>query len=99
MASELADKVDSAYYMQGLAAVAASRGEPRRAAHLLGAAEALLEDAGLVLCAHASYELHQRAASAAREALGDKAWNEALDEGRAMTFEQAIEYTLEDDEA
>jgi hypothetical protein len=99
MASELADKVDSAYYMQGLAAVAASRSEPRRAARLLGAAEALLEDAGLVLYAHAGDELHQRAASATREALGDRAWKEALDEGCAMTFEQAVEYALEDDEA
>jgi hypothetical protein len=58
---------------------------------LLGSPQALLEDAGLVLYAHASDELHQRAASATREALGDQVWNEALDEGRAMTFEQAIE--------
>jgi hypothetical protein len=65
---------------------------------LLGAAEALLEAAGLVLYAYTTYtsnEPHQRAASAAREELGERVWNEALDEGRAMTFEQAVEYALE----
>lgn len=99
MASELADKVDSAYYVQGLAAVAASRGEPRRAARLLGAAEALQEEAGFVLYAHASEELHRRAASAVREELGERAWKKACDEGRAMTFGEAVAYALEADEA
>jgi predicted ATPase/transcriptional regulator with XRE-family HTH domain len=99
LASELGEKVDSAYCMQGLAMVAEARGEPRRAARLLGAAEVMLEAAGFVLYAQASNEPHQRAASAAREVLGNKAWNETRDEGRAMTFEQAVAYALEDDEA
>ncbi len=93
MASELAEKVDCAYCMQGLAAVAASRGEPRRAARLLGAAEALLEAAGLVLYAH--NELHQRAADATPEELGEQAWKEAREEGRAMSFEEAVAYALD----
>ena len=95
LASELAAKVDSAYCMQGLAAVAAARGEPRRAARLLGAAEALLEGAGFVLYAQANNELHQRAASAAREELGEQAWMAALEEGRAMSFEEAVAYALD----
>jgi predicted ATPase len=98
MASELADEVDSAYYMQGLAAVAEARGELRRASRLLGAAEVLLEAAGLVTYAHASDEFHQRVASAVRERLGERAWEEARAEGRAMAFEQAVEYALESDE-
>ncbi len=101
LSSELAATVDSAYCMQGLAAVAASRGEPRRAARLLGAAEALLEATGLLLYAYASNELHQRAAQhtayATREELGELAWNEARAEGRAMTFEETVEYALEDE--
>jgi len=100
IASELVDTVDSAYYMRGLAAVAEARGELRRAARLLGTAEAMLEGTGLVTYAHASDELHQRVASAARERLGDQAWTVAHDEGRAMTFEKAVAYALEaDDEA
>ena len=95
VASELADKVNSAYCMRGLAAVAASIGEQRRAARLLGAAEALLEDTGLVLYAHARDELHLRAASAAREKLGEREWAVARNEGRTMTTEQAAEYALE----
>jgi hypothetical protein len=95
MAFGLADKVNSAYCMQGLAAVAGARGEPRRVARLLGASEALLEAAGLVLYAYARNELHQRAASAARDLLGDQAWTAAHDEGRAMSFEEAVAYALE----
>jgi predicted ATPase/DNA-binding XRE family transcriptional regulator len=99
LTSELAATVDSAYCMQGLAAVAASRGAARRAAQLLGAAEALLEAAGLILYAYAKNELHERAASAARERLGDQAWTTAYDAGRAMSFEEAVAYALGDDEA
>jgi non-specific serine/threonine protein kinase len=98
MASELADKLNSAYCMQGLAAVAEIQGEPHHAARLLGAAEVLLEAAGIRLYALMDHELHQHAASAARELLGERAWKEARDEGHAMTFEEAVEYALEDDE-
>jgi predicted ATPase/transcriptional regulator with XRE-family HTH domain len=95
-ASEVGNTVDTAYCMQGLAAVAAARGEMRRAARLLGAAEELLEAAGLVLHAYARNELHERAASSARERLGDQAWTVAHEEGRAMSFEEAGAYALED---
>ena len=97
MAFELADKIDSAYYMQGLAAVAGD--EPRRAARLLGAAETLLEAAGLVSYYHASDELHRHAASAAREQLGERAWTEAHGEGRVMGFGEAVAYALGEDAA
>jgi hypothetical protein len=58
----------------------------------------LLEAAGLVTYAHASDEFHQRVASAVRGRLGERAWEEARAEGRAMAFEQAVEYALESDE-
>jgi tetratricopeptide (TPR) repeat protein len=100
---ELANKANSASSIQGLATVAASRGELRRAAQLLGAAEALLEAAGLVSYAYTTYasnEPHERAASAAHEMLGDQAWTAAYDVGRAMGFSKAVAYALEaDDEA
>jgi hypothetical protein len=73
-----------------------TRGKSRRAARLLGAAEALLEAAAVPLYAWADHELHQRAADGTRERLGERGWTAAQDEGRAMTFEQAVEYALED---
>ncbi len=99
LASEAADKTNSAYCMQGLAALAEAWGEPRRAAQLLGAAEALLEAAGVPVYVTADHDLHQRVASAARENLGEKAWTMAWDEGWAMGFEEAVEYALGEDEA
>jgi non-specific serine/threonine protein kinase len=84
--------------MQGLAAVAGARDEPWRAARLLGAAEALLEAAGLVTYAQVNNEPHQHAASAVREALGERAWAAARDEGREMGFEEAVAYALGEDE-
>jgi predicted ATPase/transcriptional regulator with XRE-family HTH domain len=99
-ASEAADKTSSAYCIQGLAAAAGARGEQQRAARLLGAAEALLEAAGVPAYVTADHDLHQRAASAARERLGEEAWTAAWDEGRAMSFDRAVAYALEpDDEA
>jgi len=98
-ASELADRVNVAYCMQGLAVAAWSLGETRRAALLLGAAESLLEAAAAPLYAWADHDLHQMAADDIRERLGTQAWEEARDEGRAMTLEQAVEYALAIDEA
>jgi non-specific serine/threonine protein kinase len=98
---KLANKANSASSIQSLATVAAAQGQLRRGARLLGAAEALLEAAGLVLYAYTTYtsnEPHQRAASAAREELGEQAWTAAYDEGRAMGFDQAVAYALETDD-
>ena len=99
LASEAADKTSSAYCMQGLAVVTGARGGPRRAARLLGAAEALLEAAGVPAYVTADHDLHQRAADAARERLGDRSWTEAHNEGRAMGFEEAVAYALGKEEA
>jgi tetratricopeptide (TPR) repeat protein len=96
LASEAADKTNSAYCMQGLAAVAEVRGERRRAARLLGAAEALLEAAGVPVYVTTDHNLHQRVASVTRERLGEKEWSAVWDEGQVMTTEQAVEYALEE---
>ena len=95
LASEAGDKTSSAYCIQGLADVAGARGGSPRAARLLGAAETLLETTGLPIYVTTDHDLHQRVASAAREQLGDQAWTAAHDEGRALTFEQAVKYALE----
>jgi tetratricopeptide (TPR) repeat protein len=94
LASELGDTVNSAYCVQALATVEEKR-EPHRVARLLGAAEALLDTAGVPLYATADGELHRDTANLVREELGEEAWLMARDEGREMTFEQAVAYALE----
>jgi tetratricopeptide (TPR) repeat protein len=96
---EVWDRTNVAYCLQGLAAVAEALGEPRRAMRLLGAAEALLEATGTFLYAHMDHELHQRVSGAARDRLGEQAWTTARDEGRAMSFEEAVTYALGDEGA
>ncbi len=92
-ASELGSRVHSAFCVQGLAAVAAAQNDPHRAARLLGAAEVLMENAG-ILYVQADRGLHQHVASDVRERLGESAWTAARAEGRAMTFKQTEEYAL-----
>jgi hypothetical protein len=79
--------------------VAGERDEPHRAARLLGAAEGLLEAAGVPVYVTTDHDLHQRVRSATHEKLGEKAWTAAWDEGRAMNMEEAVEYALGEDEA
>lgn len=83
--------------MQWLAAVAGERGEQQRAARMLGAAEALLEISSTPFRAVDNRGLYQRAVSGAREQLGERAWRAAWDEGRAMTFDEAVAYALEEE--
>jgi hypothetical protein len=96
---EVTDRTNAAYCLQGLAAVAGAWSEPGRAARLLGAAEVLLETAGIPLYAQVDRELHQRVAEAEREHFGEQAWTEAWDEGRAMSFEEAVAYVREGGES
>ena len=91
------DKFCLAYGFFGLAAVAAARGQPVRAARLWGATEALREEIGVDSLSHwelQAYDYEGRV-SAARSMLGDEgAWERAWAEGRAMTPDQAVEYAL-----
>jgi tetratricopeptide (TPR) repeat protein len=96
---EVADRTNAAYSLQGLATVAEAQGESRRAARLLGAAEALLEAAGTHLYAQMDHELYQRVVDAVRERLGERTWKKERDEGRAMSFEEAVAYVREDGES
>ena len=95
-AHEMRDRMDAAYCIQGLAATAGARGEPRRVARMLGSADALLETTGAPIRATADRGLHQRTASGARERLGESAWTAVWDEGQVMTFDEAVAYALAD---
>ncbi len=94
------DRANLAYFLEALAAVAAFGRELERCTLLLGAAEALLEDVGARV--HNYYipdpSLSERAVAEAHAVLGEAAFEEARERGREMTFEQAVEYALKDDE-
>jgi hypothetical protein len=79
----------------GLAGVAAASGQASRAARLLGAAEARLE-AGASYIDAADRLFNGRTITSAVAQLGESAFAAARAEGRAMTFEQAADYALEE---
>ena len=81
-----------AYAFMGLAVVAAVEA-PVRAVRLCGAAERLVERAGVVLWPTRP-RLDNAALDTARAALGTDAFDAAWAEGRAMTREQAVAYAL-----
>jgi predicted ATPase/DNA-binding CsgD family transcriptional regulator len=92
---ELRDRVGILHCLIGAASVNGLRGAPDRAARLLGAAEALGEAATVPLlpAIEARYK-YERDVAAVRSQLGEKAFEAAWAEGRAMTPEEAIEYAL-----
>jgi predicted ATPase/DNA-binding SARP family transcriptional activator/DNA-binding CsgD family transcriptional regulator len=77
-----------------MASAAGAQGSAKRAARLCGAAEALREEIGVTLQAEVRMVLDPYLATA-RSSLGEVAWRTTLVEGRAMTPEQAIEYSLD----
>jgi hypothetical protein len=74
----------------GMAAIAACRGEPERAARLLGAASAI----GPVGDADVNAQLEEQFFSAARKLLGKEAWRAAHADGTALEWKEAIEVAL-----
>jgi predicted ATPase/DNA-binding SARP family transcriptional activator len=75
--------------LHGLGEVAVARAASERAARLLAAAKALQEAIGF---AHwGEYDTH---IAALREALGEAPFTAAWEAGRAMTWQQAVEYAL-----
>ena len=91
---ELGDRWGIAEVLEGLSYVALALAEPGRAIRIDGAAERLREEIGSPLPPNERprYDGH---VAAARAALGDdEACDRAWQEGRALTFEQAIELAL-----
>jgi DNA-binding CsgD family transcriptional regulator len=83
-------------YMQNLELLAAAvsmQGDHRRAALLLGAAEALRQAVGAFVLPLYRAE-YDRGVAATRAGLTEATFNAAWLEGRAMTPEQAVEYAL-----
>ena len=87
------DKQHIADCLEIMAGGAGAQGRAQRAARLWGAAEALREEIGVLLQPEDRRVLDPYL-EAARSSLGEVAWQVTLSEGRAMTPEQAIEYSL-----
>jgi tetratricopeptide (TPR) repeat protein len=85
--------------LKGFACLAGAHGEAERAARLWGAAQALHEGKGVPWDADFLAEFLAEAdahISHARSGMGEEAWEEASEEGRAMTLGEAVSYALEE---
>jgi predicted ATPase/DNA-binding SARP family transcriptional activator/uncharacterized protein HemY len=76
-----------------LASIAVERGQAERAGHLIGAAQ-MLRESTAVAPAPESHHTSSPAFVTARDILGENAFATAIEEGEAMTREQAITYAL-----
>jgi hypothetical protein len=91
---EHADREGSAFALERLATLAAAAGQSETVARLLGAAEALREVIRWPLPAVDHTEYYDRLVEETRIALGEKRYAAAWAEGRAMSWDQAVAYTL-----
>jgi tetratricopeptide (TPR) repeat protein len=101
LSEQIGDRANVAYRLEGLAVVANARGDAERSSCPIGAAEGLHETIGVPVYVY--YEphrsLYERTATAVRSRLGEEGFEAVRAEGRAMTFEHAVEYALDGDEA
>ncbi|HEV2744792.1 MAG TPA: hypothetical protein VGV91_16665, partial [Rubrobacter sp.] len=99
LALRLHDTQIAAYCLEGLAGASAMLGEGLRAARLFGAAEALRERTGSVIGLATLRELRERHLAVLRARVDLDDLRVEWSRGRAMTFEQVVEYVLGNDEA
>jgi tetratricopeptide (TPR) repeat protein len=99
LSEEMVDRANLSFFLEGLAAVAGLRGEPERAAKLSGAAEGLLQEAGVRVYNYyrPDLALYERTAAAARQAIGEAEFERAREKGRSLAFEDAVAFSLEND--
>jgi non-specific serine/threonine protein kinase len=100
LSAEIGDRTNVAYYLEALAEISAEENGLVRAARLWGSAAALLETIEVIAYPHAADRtFYDRQMAAARQKLGDRAWEEAQGEGREMSLEEAVGYALEKETA
>jgi hypothetical protein len=78
--------------------VAGAKGEAERATQLWGAGQALHETKGIPRDTDFLAEADARIATV-RSGMGEQAWEEAWRKGQVMTLDEAVSYTLEEEEA
>ena len=92
---EIGSQWDIAYVLEGLAHIKTSGGNPRDAALLLGAADALRDTLGAPRPPN-EVEPYEKHVARARAAMDETAFKSAWDEGREMSIEAALEFALAD---
>lgn len=90
---ELENKRDIAEWLEVLAMIANTHGQPSLAAHLFGAADRALEELGSSM-GPARSARYRRYVVEVQDGLGEEAFAAAWAEGRAMPFEDAIAAAL-----
>jgi tetratricopeptide (TPR) repeat protein len=93
----LGDVVETSFEVQGVAMSEAGAGSPRRAVVLAESVEALRESLGLSISIAFWDALLERYLDPARESLGEE-YDAVRAEGRALTFDDAVELALSDDD-
>jgi len=93
MSQNMGRKPQAIESLEGMASLAGILGEDTRATHLWGAAEAARGVSGIAL-SEGERALHEPHLNSARSRLGEKGWEQAMGEGRAMSLDRAIEYAL-----
>jgi non-specific serine/threonine protein kinase len=89
----LSDNVQIAEVLANFANIAIASGEPRRAACLWAAGERLRNEIGSPVIPR-DLPLYEEAKTAARTALGDKAFHQAWGKGSAMPLDDAVQFAL-----
>lgn len=91
------DQFGAAQCLEGLAWIAAGQQRHRRAATLLGAADARWTDSGLAVSGFQHLiGCHDACEQQARGALGDAAFGEAVQAGQALSYADAIAFALDE---
>jgi predicted ATPase/DNA-binding SARP family transcriptional activator len=90
---DVGDREGAAECLHALAASVGSE-DPAKAAVLSGAAESLRDEAGSSL-ARFQLEWRDRTADEARARIGDDAWSQAFERGRALTLDAAVREAIE----
>jgi len=98
LCAELGDRMAVSAYLDGLACVVGTEGGAERAARLFGAAEALREAVGWHLFSEEE-ALKEPYLRTARSQLDEASLEEAWAEGRAMSFDEAVSYAMEKEDA
>ena len=88
------DRHSISYVLVHLATVAEMKDDAVRAVRLTVAAKTIVEATGIHLSEIKSDDLRDRHLAIARSRLDESAWEQAWEEGRSMTLEEAVAYAL-----
>lgn len=90
---ELGHSVGAVYALVGLGTVSVSAGQSERGTRLLGAADVLAEEVGMVM-ENEERTIYEHAIAKAHQQSGEEVFKCTWDEGRRMSGQQAFDYAL-----